>query len=89
MKGVKEMPEVLVVAQTQDAHESFLGHLDASDSAHTLLPLFLFLEELFLSRNITAVALCRHIFAVGANSLARKMCIRDRYIGKRQKMTST
>ena len=42
----------------EDSHECFLGNLDVADILHALLALLLLFEELTLTRDIAAIALC-------------------------------
>ena len=47
----------------EDGVEGVLGDFDAAHGLHALLALFLLLEELALSRDVTAVALGSDVFA--------------------------
>lgn len=53
----------LIFIQLQYAHKRFLRNLYVSDLAHSLLSFFLFFQQLFLTGNITAVALGKHVFS--------------------------
>src|SRR5271154_3409795 len=54
----------------QHGEESFLGNVHAADALHALLAFLLFFEEFPLSRNVSAVALCDHVFANRADRFA-------------------
>src|SRR3989304_5556090 len=47
----------------QRGQECLLGNLHFADLLHSLLPLFLFLEQLALARDITTVALGGHVLS--------------------------
>src|SRR5574344_1265547 len=53
----------------QDGHERFLRHLDAADRLHALLAFLLFLQQLALTGDITAIALGQYILAAGPDIL--------------------
>src|SRR5579884_3796487 len=54
----------------QHRQERLLRHLDASHLLHPLLALLLLLEQLALAGDVAAVALGRHVLAVGLDRLA-------------------
>src|SRR5919106_710596 len=54
----------------QGGEERFLGYLHAPYLLHAAFALFLLFEELALAGDISTVAFCRHVLAVGAHRLA-------------------
>src|SRR5574341_532304 len=54
----------------EDRQERLLRHLDLADLLHAFLALLLFLEQLALSRDVTAVALGGDVLAHGLDGLA-------------------
>ena len=60
----------LLLVYLQDGHEGLLGHFHVADGLHALLAGLLLFEQLALTRNIAAVALCRHVLAHGLHRLA-------------------
>lgn len=60
--------------------KSILGKLDTSNRLHTLLTLLLLIKELHLSRHISTIALCGHIFSQGGYSLPCNDLVVDRYL---------
>lgn len=52
-------------------HERLLRDVDPADGLHPLLALFLLLEQLALTADVAAVTLREHVFADGADVLAR------------------
>src|SRR5438067_13187000 len=64
-----ECPKLLI--HLQHRQERFLRNLDAADFFHPLLAFFLFLEQLALTRDITAVAFRDHVLANRFHSFAR------------------
>ena len=70
----------LIFIQLQYAHKRFLRNLYVSDLAHSLLSFFLFFQQLFLTGNITAVALGKHVFShcsdgLSCDDLASHCCL--------------
>src|SRR4051794_7399419 len=57
--------EFVMSLELQDGQKGFLGNVDFTYLFHPLLPLFLLLEQLPLSRDVAAVALRGHVFAHG------------------------
>ncbi|KAG1647341.1 hypothetical protein GQR58_030669 [Nymphon striatum] len=58
------------VVELERGDERLLGHIDATDRLHALLAFFLFLQELVLTRDVTAVQLGGHVFAERLDGLA-------------------
>src|SRR6478752_354696 len=58
------------VVQSERGHERLLGHLDAADLLHALLPLFLAIEELALAGDVAAVALGDDVLALRLHRFA-------------------
>ena len=52
-----------LLVHLEDRHKRLLRDLDRSDGLHTLLALFLLLEQLALTRDIAAVALSKNVLA--------------------------
>lgn len=76
----------LIFIQLQYAHKGFLWNLYVSDLAHPLLSFFLFFQQLFLTGNITAIALGKHVFShcsdgLSCDDLASHCCL-DRDLKK-------
>ena len=46
----------------QNGEESFLRQFDVTDLLHALLTIFLFLQQLFLTADITTVAFRQNVF---------------------------
>ena len=44
-------------------HKRFLRYLDRAELTHTLFAFLLLFEQLFLSRDVAAVALCKYVLA--------------------------
>src|ERR1700722_3565982 len=60
-----------IVAVVEDGEKGFLRDLDVPYLFHTLLALFLLLQQLSFARNVAAVALGRDILAQGRDRFAR------------------
>src|SRR5437879_9591802 len=58
------------LAHPQDRQECFLGDLDRAHPLHSLLALFLLLEELALPGDVPTVALGQHVLAERAHGFA-------------------
>src|SRR5207249_592253 len=69
-------PSALV--ELEHRQERLLRHLDAADLLHPLLSLPLLLEQLFLARDVAAVALRDHVLAKRLDRLARDHVRADR-----------
>src|SRR5438034_6540885 len=67
-----------LVLDPQHREEGLLRDLDRSHHLHPLLAFLLFLEQLFLSGDVAAVALRDHVFALRADVLARDDLSADR-----------
>ena len=61
---------LFIIIQLQYAHKCLLRYLYVTNLAHTLLSFFLLFKKLFLTCDITAVALCKDIFAHGFNGFS-------------------
>src|SRR5262245_19116637 len=67
-----ECAEVLsILVHLQGRDEGLLRDLDAAELAHLLLASFLLVQQLAVSRDITAVALGEHVLAECPDGLAR------------------
>ena len=58
------------LVELEDCEEGFLGYLYGANLLHALLALLLLLQELALTRDVTAVALGCHVLADGFDGLA-------------------
>jgi len=61
----------LVPVGAKDRDKGFLGYLDLADLLHFRLALLLFVEELVLTRDVAAIALCGHILSVRRDRRSR------------------
>ena len=52
-----------VAVHLQHGKECLAGHLHRAELPHSLLALFLLFQQLFLSADVAAVALCQHVLA--------------------------
>src|ERR1700704_6188965 len=66
----------------QHLNKGFLRNIDASDALHPLFSFLLFFQQLALSRNITAVTFCRHVFAQRRNAFTRDDFTADRSLNR-------
>jgi hypothetical protein len=55
----------------QYTYKSLLGNLNVANHLHPLLPLCLQLEQLHLTADVTAVALCRYVLPQRLHVLSR------------------
>lgn len=68
--GLSVAVVVLFLPHFQRRYEGFLRNRDAAIFAHTLLALFLLIEQLFLSADIPAIAFRGHVFPQGRDGFA-------------------
>ena len=57
----QSFPVILLIFDAKNREESFLRDLDRADLLHAFLAGLLLFEQLLLTRNIAAVALCQHV----------------------------
>ena len=60
----------MLFIKLEDCKESLGRYLNGSELAHFLFAFLLLFKQLFLSRDIAAVALCKNILAHGLDGLA-------------------
>src|SRR5687767_8632596 len=70
------------VVDLQDRQKRFLRNLDRAHLLHALLPLFLLLEELALSRDVAAVALREHVLPKRLHRRAGDDLVADRRLDR-------
>ena len=61
----------ILFVELQHREESFRRYLHRAELAHLLLAFLLLFEQLLLTRDVTAVALGKHVLAHGLDCLAR------------------
>ena len=67
----------LVFVGAQDGYEGFLRDIDAAELLHLRLSLLLLFEQLFLSRYVAAVQLCRDVFSKWSDGCSGDDCAAD------------
>src|SRR6056297_3096136 len=68
-KSFRAYASSLTVAE--HGHEGFLADLDVADCLHSILTLFLFLQQFAFASDVTAVTLSRHILSHRGNRFSR------------------
>ena len=69
---------LVITVQLQHAHKCFLRNFYRAQLPHSLFTLFLLLQQLFLTGNIAAVALGKHVFPHGLNGFSGNDLAADR-----------